>query len=88
MIDKNLPEPKQEDRDCCHCGKKKRLKGTLIHWPDESCEKSEVRLLSGQMCGTFSTWVYKCAWCRAITTKQRQKYDVDSILATPRTGEE
>ena len=70
MINKNLPEP--EDKYCVFCGKKKRLKGLLIHWPDENCEKAEVRLIGGLMCETFSMWTYKCAWCRAIDTKRKR----------------
>jgi len=73
MIDKNLPEPKPEDRYCTHCGKRKRLTGSFIHFPNETCEKDEIRLVSGQMCGTFSMWLYKCAWCRGVDTKRKKR---------------
>jgi len=74
MIDKNKPEPKEEDRYCVYCGKRKRLKGILIHWPREDCDLAEVRLPGGQMCQTFSMWVYTCAWCRGINTKRKARY--------------
>jgi len=71
VIDKNLPQPSEANRYCVHCGKKTRLAGKLIHWPSEDCIKDEVQLLNGQMCGTFSLWIYKCAWCRGVDTKRR-----------------
>ena len=80
MIDKNLPEPAIEHRYCVFCGKTKRLTGRLIHFPDEACEKAEMRLMGGQMCQTFSMWTYKCAWCKGIDTKRRLRDRVESDI--------
>lgn len=73
MIDKNMPEPLIEYRQCNQCSKRKNLKGTLIHFPNAECDKDEVTLINGQKCGTFSFWYYECSWCRAIRTKQRNR---------------
>ena len=76
MIDKNLPEPQPEYRTCCTCSKNTRLTGTLIHWPNENCTKSEVTLINGHKIESFSMWIYKCAWCKAIDTKRKKKYEL------------
>jgi len=73
MINKYLPEPPVEHRQCNSCSKRTRLKGTLIHFPNENCTVDEVTLINGQKCGTFSFWHYECAWCRAIKTKRKIK---------------
>ena len=73
MIDKNLPEPLEEQRYCIHCGKQKGLRGRLIHFPDENCKKVEIRLIGGQMCETFSMWLYQCAWCRGRETRTKAR---------------
>ena len=73
MINKNLPPPLVENRRCVYCGKRKRLTGILIHFPDENYDKTEVTLLNGQKCESFSMWSYICAWCKGIETKRKTK---------------
>jgi len=82
MIDKNLPEPLPEDRYCVYCGKRKRLRGILIHWPRESYDDEhngddEVILFDSRLhCHSFSMWSYVCAWCKGIEAKRKQRYEV------------
>lgn len=63
MVNINLPEP--VERECVHCFKKgesAHLKGRLIHWPSPTSTNPD----------SFSTWLYKCRWCRGVETKKRR----------------
>lgn len=80
MIDHYLPEPSIEYRSCVYCGKIKRLKGILIHWPFSHAEEhgydKPVSIGIGgpnDKIEPFSMWNYECAWCRAIETKKKRR---------------
>lgn len=74
MIDLNLPEPPIDKRECVNCHKRKGLKGKLIHWPSADCNKEVVKLWIGTYVETFSIWLYKCQYCRAVETKRVKKF--------------
>lgn len=71
MINFSLPEPPINERQCVICGKKKFLKGQLVHWPsDYYIDKNKVTLLNNMTIEPFSIWLYTCKWCRGIHTKK------------------
>lgn len=74
MIDKNMPEP--DVKECHKCFRRNRLKGKLIHWPSEKCDKDIVKtpgFLGSKGIETFSVWIYTCAWCRGVETKRQKR---------------
>lgn len=75
MIDHNLPEPEPHLRSCYVCHRKSRLRGTLLHWPNETCKEEQVVLITGNTMAPFSLWYYTCQWCRAAETKRSKKYN-------------
>lgn len=75
-INTELEEPPVEDRTCNTCGKRQRLKATLLHWPYEKFDKAFVTMPDGKLLEPFSMWYYECAWCRAIRTKQKKRWGI------------
>ena len=72
MINLELCEPLY--KSCVHCGKTRHLKGELIHLPSlEYKDRMTYMLPDGTVMEPFSFWVYRCAWCRGVTTR-RAKY--------------
>jgi hypothetical protein len=72
MIDKNLPEP--DIKECVYCGRKTgKLKGQLLHWPNEDCTKSQITLINETKIEPFSMWIYECQYCRGVKTKKLKK---------------
>ena len=72
MIDINLPQPEIKDRYCVYCGKKKNIKGTLIHWPSVDYDKPMVKIPNGLDVEPFSMWLYICSWCKGADTKRKK----------------
>jgi hypothetical protein len=72
VINKNLPEP--EIKLCATCGRKNgNLKGKLIHWPDDFCNKESIWVGGNLRQEPFSEWLYTCRWCRAASTRYYNK---------------
>ena len=79
MINKNEPEPPVDQRACYRCGRKKGLKGRLIHWPSEDFKK-EIVIINGSEIEAFSMWNYSCQWCRAAETRRKNRWKREEAL--------
>lgn len=84
MIDLNLPEPPEAERQCVYCGRRIRLRGTLIHWPNADCKAKTVHVsMTGLKLEPFSTWIYLCAWCRGTETREKKRQEWLSKMLRP-----
>lgn len=66
-INKNLPQPPKDERDCGECGRicTSEKDGTLFH-----CGLDTSPLFEGVVTEPFSMWMYRCRWCRRNDTRR------------------